>query len=39
MVLECVQGVVSQVVWLEQVAHGKMVGEAVILMSPFVSPV
>lgn len=38
-VLECVQGVVSYVVWLEQVAHGKMVGEAVILMSPFVSPV
>lgn len=38
-VLDCVQGGISYVVWLEQVAHGKMVGEAVILMSPFVSPV
>lgn len=37
LVLMCVQRVVSKVVWLEHVVHGKIMVEAVILMLPFVS--
>lgn len=39
LVLTCVQGVLSKVVWLECVVHGKNMVEAVILMVTFVTGV